>query len=90
MNSRLPGAESEMSTFSKNEDGPPTKLPDISRGHGLSELKTGGGIADIQSPITVGDSGQPESPMRRSFSPSKTFMSGSQGGRGTMTNFYFK
>lgn len=36
-----------------------------------------------------------DSPIRRSFSPSKTFFSGSnaQGsalGRGTMTNFYFK
>ena len=28
--------------------------------------------------------------MRRSFSPSKTFFSGSAGARGTMTNFYFK
>ena len=35
--------------FSKNDDGPPTKLPDISRGNGLSELKNGhaSGIADI-------------------------------------------
>ena len=45
----MPGAESEMSAFSKNDDGPPTKLPDISRGNGLSELKNGhaSGIADI-------------------------------------------
>lgn len=45
-----------MSAFSKNDDGPPTKLPDI-RGNGNSEMKNGGGIADLQSPITVGESG---------------------------------
>jgi hypothetical protein len=27
----LPGAESEMSTFSKNDDVPNTRLPDISK-----------------------------------------------------------
>ena len=80
-----------MSAFSKNDDGPQTKLPDIGRGNGNSEMKNGhGGIADLQSPITIGDNGQPESPMRRSFSPSKTMFSGSAGARGTMTNFYFK
>jgi hypothetical protein len=52
LHSRIPGAESEMSAFSKNDDGaPPTKLPDIGRGNGghtQSELKNGaGGIADI-------------------------------------------
>ena len=49
LHQRMPGAESEMSAFSKNDDGPPTKLPDISRGNGLSELKNGhaSGIADI-------------------------------------------
>ena len=89
-----------MSVFSKNDDGHPTRLPDIGRNttQAQSELKNmnnnaggqgSGGIADIQSPITVRDTGQPESPMRRSFSPSKTFFSGSNA-RGTMTNFYFK
>lgn len=39
----------------------------------------------------IGENGQPESPLRRSFSPSKTFFSGATGGgKGTMTNFYFK
>lgn len=49
--------ESEMSAFSKDES--PTKLPDISgRNLGQSELKNqGGGLADIQSPIMIGDNG---------------------------------
>lgn len=39
--------ESEMSAFSNGEESP-TKLPDIGRNIGKSELKTqGGGIADI-------------------------------------------
>jgi hypothetical protein len=41
--------------------------------------------------MMIGENGQPESPLRRSFSPSKTCFSGSNAnGRGTMTNFYFK
>ena len=28
---RIPGAESEMSVFSKNDEGHPTRLPDITR-----------------------------------------------------------
>ena len=49
------------------------------------------GIGDLNSPATVTDSQQPESPMRRSFSPTKTFFSqtGSQA-RGTMSNFNYK
>ena len=58
LHSRIPGAESEMSAFSKNDEGaPPTKLPDIGRGnvgHAQSEMKNlgaggqgAGGIADI-------------------------------------------
>ena len=88
-----------MSTFSKNDgiiDEVNTKLPDIGRGNGPSDLRQisitngQGGIADIQSPIEINKHGQPESPMRRSFSPSKTFLSNGSQVRGTMTNFYFK
>jgi len=44
----LPGAESEMSAFSKNDEGLQTKLPDIGRGNGNSEMKNGhGGLADL-------------------------------------------
>jgi hypothetical protein len=51
--------ESVMSGFRENDDGSPTKLPDIGgRNQGQSELKTkGGGLADIQSPIMIGDNG---------------------------------
>lgn len=51
----------------------------------------GSDIKDLNSPATVNDSQQPGSPMRRSFSPDKTFFSyaGSQA-RGTMSNFNFK
>ena len=74
------------------------KLPDIagraSGAHASSELEHvtvpgfnagGGGMAEIHSPIGIGNSGEP---MRRSFSPSKTFMSNKAGG--TMTGFNFK
>jgi hypothetical protein len=37
----MPGAESEMSAFSKNDEGVPTKLPDIGRSNGQSELRNG-------------------------------------------------
>ena len=83
------GAESEMSAFSKIDDASVmagnTKLPDIGRGtmsNPGTEMKQNnqggqgsGGIADIHSPIAVTDSGMPESPTHRSYSPTKTFFS---------------
>lgn len=71
-----------MSAFSKQDD-TNTKLPDI--GNKIGQ----GGLADIYSPVNVNQNGQPESPMRRSFSPTKTMFGGSNA-PGTMTNFYFK
>jgi hypothetical protein len=56
LHARIPGAESEMSVFSKNDEGHPTRLPDIGRNtsQAQSELKNmnnagqgSGGIADI-------------------------------------------
>jgi hypothetical protein len=55
-----------MSTFSKNDgiiDEVNTKLPDIGRGNGPSDLRQisitngQGGIADIQSPIEINKHG---------------------------------
>ena len=41
LHARIPGAESEMSVFSKNDEGHPTRLPDIGRNtnQAQSELK---------------------------------------------------
>ena len=75
-----------MSVFSNNEaPNANTKLPDISRSntnqHASSALKNKNPhIAEILSPtsVTGGEHGE-TSPLRRSYSPSKTFFSGYQG-----------
>ena len=79
---RIPGAESEMSVFSNNEaPNANTKLPDISRSntnqHASSALKNKNpNIQEILSPTSMGNDNVENSPLRRSYSPSKTFFSG--------------
>ena len=94
-----------MSVFSNQEGkGTDMRLPVINKQDkdGLRHMHTlqnsgvkGNGhttvIQDLNSPATVTDSQNPDSPLRRSLSPNKTFFSytGSVA-RGTMSNFNYK